>query len=212
MQQPSHQTIKLKRGRHTSPHYGACVMELASMLAGEPFSDQPRSVSPTLAAFLRTFNDMLDDERRQALYSVAARSVGTAGSFRTELLRAERLTDWGHAMRQRRLHSRLIGKFRSRMQAKRISTPAAAAHYAASAIRKRSDKDHAAALALIDELIAMAPTSSFASAPGSSRDPPVIGRLMSPACTDGGGITPRRHRPGLRAPGLLGRRSSHLRR
>src|SRR4051812_14475069 len=53
-------------------------MELASMLAHEPFSDRPPSVSPTIGAFLRTYNDGLDDERRQDLYAVAAAVVGSA--------------------------------------------------------------------------------------------------------------------------------------
>jgi hypothetical protein len=35
MSVPNHQTIKLSKGKHTSPEEGACVMELASMLAGE---------------------------------------------------------------------------------------------------------------------------------------------------------------------------------
>ena len=35
----SYQTIKLSKGKHTSPEEGACVMELASMLAGETFTD-----------------------------------------------------------------------------------------------------------------------------------------------------------------------------
>ena len=43
-------------------------MELSSMLAGEPFSDRPRCVDPVIAAFLRTYNDGLDDSRRQDLY------------------------------------------------------------------------------------------------------------------------------------------------
>jgi hypothetical protein len=44
-------------------------MELASMLAGEPFSDQPKSVCPVVAAFLRGYNDAVDDETRQDLYA-----------------------------------------------------------------------------------------------------------------------------------------------
>ncbi len=54
----SHQTVQLARGHHDSPQTGACVMELASMLAGEPFSDRPRSTSPVISAFLRTYNDL----------------------------------------------------------------------------------------------------------------------------------------------------------
>jgi hypothetical protein len=75
---PSHQTVRLARGRHASQQAGVCVMELASMLANEPFSDRSRSISPTIGALLRTYNDGLDDVRRQDLYAVAAAIVGTA--------------------------------------------------------------------------------------------------------------------------------------
>jgi hypothetical protein len=42
----SHQTIRLSKGKHASAEQGACVMELASMLGGEPFNDHPGSVCP----------------------------------------------------------------------------------------------------------------------------------------------------------------------
>lgn len=74
---PSHQTVRLTRGRHRSPQEGACAMELASMLAGERFSDRPRSVCPIVATFLRHYNDRVDDSRRQDLYGYAALAVGT---------------------------------------------------------------------------------------------------------------------------------------
>ena len=51
----SYQTIKLSTGKHSSPEAGACVMELASMLAGEPFSDHPESVCPVIGSFLRAY-------------------------------------------------------------------------------------------------------------------------------------------------------------
>lgn len=74
----SHQTVRIGKGRHESPDGGeVCVMELASMLAGEPFSDRPTTVSPVLAAFLRGYNDALDDDRRQLLLPWAAACVGT---------------------------------------------------------------------------------------------------------------------------------------
>jgi hypothetical protein len=76
----THQTIKLSKGRHSSPDDGACVMELASMLAGEAFSDHPKSACPVISSFLRTYNDSVDDERRQALYRYAALVVGTRAS------------------------------------------------------------------------------------------------------------------------------------
>src|SRR3954466_5717904 len=77
MTHASHQTVRLSQGKHRDPDHGACVMELASMLAGEPFSDRPRCVDPVIAGFLRTYNDGLDDRRRQDLYPVASEVVGT---------------------------------------------------------------------------------------------------------------------------------------
>ena len=39
-------------------------MELASMLAGERFSDAPESVCPVVADFMRTYSDLVDDDGR----------------------------------------------------------------------------------------------------------------------------------------------------
>jgi hypothetical protein len=50
------------------------VMELASLLTGESFTDSPASVSPVIAGFLRGYNDRLDDRRRQELIPFAARA------------------------------------------------------------------------------------------------------------------------------------------
>ena len=46
-------------------------MELASMLAGEEFSDHPQSVSRPIGAFLRLYNDALDEDRRRAAQTKA---------------------------------------------------------------------------------------------------------------------------------------------
>ena len=59
------------------------------MLAGERFSDHPRSVCPVIAAFLRSYNDHVDDRRRQDLYDYAAQAVGIRGSRRTPRVRVE---------------------------------------------------------------------------------------------------------------------------
>jgi hypothetical protein len=64
-------------------------MELASMLAHEPFSDRPRAVSPVIGAFVRTYNDGVDDERRQDLYPIASEIVGSAAGRKRE---AERVS------------------------------------------------------------------------------------------------------------------------
>src|SRR5215468_29118 len=73
-----YQVVRLARGRHATPATGVCAMELASMIAHERFSDRSPSISPTIGAFLRTYNDGLNDERRQDLYAVAALVVGSA--------------------------------------------------------------------------------------------------------------------------------------
>jgi hypothetical protein len=84
----THQTVTLSRGKHTSEEHGVCVMELASMLAGERFSDHPQSVCPVIASLLRVYNDRVDDERRQDLYEYASKVVGSRGSVMTERARA----------------------------------------------------------------------------------------------------------------------------
>jgi hypothetical protein len=152
----NYQTIKLSRGRHSSPEHGACVMELASMLAGEGFTDHPRSVSRPIASFMRGYNDVLDDRRRADLYRYAAQTVGTASSPAVEGARVARLLAWSDELWQRRSSRSLIERLRLRRAIKERSTdPEPAGTYAVHAIGKVSDEVHASALALIDELIAM---------------------------------------------------------
>ena len=54
------------------------------MLAGEHFSDEPDCVCPVIAEFLRTYNDQVDNERRQDLFAYAALVVGSRKDHRTE--------------------------------------------------------------------------------------------------------------------------------
>jgi hypothetical protein len=155
MPHASHQTVRLGKGKHHSPDQGACVMELASMLAGEPFSDHPRSVSRPLAAFLRRYNDLVDDSRRQDLYPYASLAVGTAAGAQAEDERVERLLSWADGLWLRRrwpVRCRLMSACRRRQ---RISHAEAAASYAIRALPKLTDEMHAAVLALVDELIAI---------------------------------------------------------
>jgi hypothetical protein len=156
----SHQTIKLTRGRHSSPEHGACVMELASMLAGESFSDHPRSVSRPIASFLRGYNDLVDDRRRTDLYRYAAKTVGTAGSTEIEGARAARLLAWGdERWRERSARSPLERMRLRRAYKDRSGDPEPAGTYAVHAIGKVSDEMHAAALALVDELVGLGATA-----------------------------------------------------
>jgi hypothetical protein len=150
MERGSHQTVRLEKGQHTSPQRGVCVMELASMLAGERFTDRPRSVSPCIAAVLRGYNDGLDDERRQTLKRFAAATVGTAAGKdverqRRRCVRAE-LVDpdrrWGAFVAlSLRLHA---------------VTPTALGRLVGDRVASSDDDAlHARTLALVDKLIAM---------------------------------------------------------
>jgi hypothetical protein len=96
----SYQTVSLARGKHSSPRGGACVMELASMLSGEEFTDRPASVCPVVAAFLRAYNDAVDDRRRQDLYRYASEAVGTRGPGAVAQRRAERCREELRALRR----------------------------------------------------------------------------------------------------------------
>jgi hypothetical protein len=117
-------------------------MELASMLARERFSDRSRSVSPTIGAFLRTYNDGLDDDRRQALYPVAAAVVGTAARRAVEGERVNRCLAFA-----REQGAQLPG----RRAALGLATPEAAGGWAARTALEAGAHDEA--LSLVDELI-----------------------------------------------------------
>jgi hypothetical protein len=152
----NYQTIKLSRGRHSSPEHGACVMELASMLAGEGFSDHPRAVSRPIASFLRGYNDLVDDRRRADLYRYAALTVGSAGARSTEDARVARLLAWADQRWEQRASRSLLERMRYRRAVQeRSGDPEPAGTYAVHAIGKVTAGSHAAALALVDELIAM---------------------------------------------------------
>jgi hypothetical protein len=152
----NYQTIKLSRGRHSSPEHGACVMELASMLAGESFTDHPRSVSRPIASFLRGYNDLVDDRRREDLYRFASQAVGTVASGAVEEARVARLLAWGDELWVRRAARSLLERLRFRRAVQeRSCDPEPAGTYAVHAIGKVRDDAHAAVLELVDELITM---------------------------------------------------------
>jgi hypothetical protein len=120
---PSFQTVRLAKGKHRSPEEGACVMELASMLSGQSFSDWVRCVCPSIGAFLRGYNDHLDDALRQDLYHYAAQVLETRGSDELAARRAEMCRTWARqarSLRPRRLallrgtHARVIWSLRFR--------------------------------------------------------------------------------------------------
>jgi hypothetical protein len=80
---------RLEFGSHDSPDDGVCVVELASMLAGEPFSDRPDCVCPVIAAYLRGWNDRLGHRDRQRLAPYAERVIGSRSDRATTALRRD---------------------------------------------------------------------------------------------------------------------------
>jgi len=86
-------SVILETGAHDSPSDGMCVMEMVSYIAREPWSDHPSCVSPVLGAFLRSWNDGLNDDDRQMLKPYAAKVIGTANDGRDEE-RAWMCADW----------------------------------------------------------------------------------------------------------------------
>lgn len=153
----SYQTLRISRGKHHDPDQGACVMELASMLAGEPFDDRPTCACPVIGAFLRTYNDAIDDRRRQDLRRFAALVVGTRASEPVTRRRAELCVAWAN--------ERVAAERRSTWRARRLSqrlrlpgTPSAedcgsmAARVAASLVRRGDEAGHQAVLGFVERL------------------------------------------------------------
>jgi hypothetical protein len=139
-------------------------MELASMLAGEDFTDRPRSVSPVIAGFLRAYNDALEDDRRQDLYAYAARVVGTRAGRMMERARRSLCIQWA-GVRGARVQSALL-----RLRPFWVAGHVAARHAGVDC----SAPGHRRALAFLDELISLGETSAAI--------PPDPGELTTSTC------------------------------
>ena len=66
----------LSRGKHRNSRKGACFMEMASVLAGEKWSDHPRCTHPLLADLARHVNDATSDDNRHQLALLIPEVVG----------------------------------------------------------------------------------------------------------------------------------------
>lgn len=71
----------LSAGKHAVPTEGACFMEFASVLAGEPFTDHPHCTHPLLAQLARRVNDNVDDTTRQHMVPLVPDVVGLRGGM-----------------------------------------------------------------------------------------------------------------------------------
>ncbi len=68
---------------HLGPEDGGCLMETASVLAAEPFTDSPRGTDPALAALARTVNDAVSARARRELWPLAADLAGARPAARS---------------------------------------------------------------------------------------------------------------------------------
>jgi hypothetical protein len=86
---------RLNEGAHENFNAGVCAMEAASYIAGEEWSDHPQCVCPVIAAFMRSWNDALPDDKRTALLlPLIPATIGTRGSADLATRRATMATDW----------------------------------------------------------------------------------------------------------------------
>ena len=84
----------LAAGAH-EPNGKACVMEAVSFVAGEPWSDHPECACPVISSFLRSWNDGLpDDERDALLRPLIPRLIGTRDFAALETRRSFMAADW----------------------------------------------------------------------------------------------------------------------
>ena len=66
----------LSRGKHRNSRKGACFMEMASVLAGERWTDHPRCTHPLLGELARLVNDCTSDDHRHELAVLIPSVVG----------------------------------------------------------------------------------------------------------------------------------------
>lgn len=183
MSHVTHQTIKLSKGRHTSAEEGACVMELASMLADEPFSDHPASVCPVIGSCLRAYNDWIDERRRQDLYMYASKVVGTRSSQEVQQARAARVTAWVGEVARRRSWTRFI-LVRGMFALMLCPQPDDLGSRMIEAVARRGRSSHHEVLGLIDELVALGAQYGEASTPAVTSA--IVAPSRAPASTSAG--------------------------
>ena len=149
------------------------------MLAGEPFSDEPGCACPVIAEFLRTYNDQVDDARRQDLFAYAALVVDSRQGPRTERRRANMCLDWWLATSSGRYARvrRLLWMLSPSSAWRDIEIAHRTARWAAAAPER-----HAGALALVERMTGRSPVRIDAGLAGD-RGPAGIDAALGAAGT-----------------------------
>ncbi|MEK6326142.1 MAG: hypothetical protein AABM66_01280 [Actinomycetota bacterium] len=152
--------VRLTAGGHSSPREGVCVVELASLLAQEEFSDRPRCVCPVIGAFMRGWNDRAPYAERQRLSPYAERIVGSRSSSTVTRERRDLCLRWAGADLSHGAIRRLWCRAGMRVRIAIFCGPGAAVRpnegagdYAARVAMARDDAD--GAFELLDALLAV---------------------------------------------------------
>ena len=109
-------SLRLEPGRHRSPRDGLCLLELASILAREEFSDRPRCVCKVIAAFLRGWNDRSGHAQRQRLRPYAKRVIGSTARRHVTHRRRDICLIWAGANLSGNVLSRAMRRFGMRVR------------------------------------------------------------------------------------------------
>ncbi len=152
--------VRLAPGSHSSPHEGACVVELSSLIAREPFSDRPACVCPVIASFMRGWNDRAAYADRQRLRPYALRIVGTREDDRVTRERRDLCLEWVGVELRGGFVRRALARLRIRPRLAVLCGVRYATHldegageYAARVLFGRRDVD--GAFVLLDAMLAL---------------------------------------------------------
>jgi hypothetical protein len=161
-------SVRLEPGAHRSPRDGVCLMELASIVAEERFSDRPRCVCEVIAAFLRDWNDRSGHAQRQQLRPDARRVVGSRSGRSVTRRRRDLCLIWAGANLSGNPLSRAMRRLAIRVRILALVglRPALRLNQGAGQLAARvvfSKYDSPTGLRLVDTLLEI----------GSEREPPV---------------------------------------
>ncbi len=84
---------ELKTGAHKSLDEGACIMEIVSYIANEPWSDHPKCACPILTEYAIRMNDRFNDDHRQLLKPIIPLLLNSRRDDETQIAR-KRLIRW----------------------------------------------------------------------------------------------------------------------
>lgn len=91
---PDLSTLRLSAGVHKNREDGVCLLEAVAWWAGEPHSNQPVCICPTLTPLCAELNDAMPDEERSMLIPLIPRLAGSRVEESIEWERAFYLADY----------------------------------------------------------------------------------------------------------------------